>query len=921
MERHNSCINSKAVIDYVEARDPSLVAPLLEGLESSLVGISDIRAFLTDPNNWISSDILIQLYNNAKRLHQNEEVVFDIGFESVAKKRLGYIQRILFFAFQNHGRTVKRLQSLNDKFNRNKRVELKELNRDGAVVRLQWFDGIPMTRDFCLMNKGIYTAVPVVWNQPPCSLIENKCYFQGDAYCEYQIHWQRKKSFKRFLLRTLAPWHLAKTTIEEIERDKALLREKYAEVQGLNLRLQSQLNQMVGLQESSGAILSTLKIENLMNVILQKLIAVSGLDRAAIFLLDDEKQDLYMAHAVGAERSSLDPVAGYRVPLDRKSNIIARVAKTGKPELVDDVKQSQINPENKLIRRFKPKAFIALPLNVRGHVVGVLIGDQKKVGHQTLSSEKEFLTSFSNQIAIAINNARLYRELEKSERKYRELVENANEGIWKIDENGQITFANQRLAAILGYASVIGCNVRSLVAQNSKNVLTRLLLQNMKGNVAQDEAELVCQGGDTISAIVSSVPIREGGQYHGSFAMVTDITEKKRMESQILHQQKMESIGTMAGGMAHDFNNILTGILGYTNLLKMRLQNQHDLQRYAEIIETSSMRAADLVRQLLQFSRGTSPKDIEIVYMNRVIRETVQLFESSHKKDIEVHVQLQNGLSPVDGNPTQVQQALLNLCLNARDAMPNGGQIHITTTTVGITANSPAMGAGLQIANGKYAKVEVSDTGVGIPPENIDRIFDPFFTTKEVGKGSGLGLAMVYGILKNAGGYVFVESAPGKGTTFKLLFRVAQAQSKRNIHMRLTPGIGGQETILLVDDEPLVRDLGVDLLSGYGYKVLLAADGYEALDIYTQTRDEIDLVILDLLMPRLDGFETFKRIKELNPNQKIIICSGYGAEEQQSYGAIAEPEAFVDKPFNPEAIVRTVREVMDGDTSTAGGAN
>jgi PAS domain S-box-containing protein len=916
MKRHNSCINTKAVIDYVEERNPTLIGPLLEDLCPELEGVADVKEFLTDSNNWISSDLLIRLYDRVKELFGNEDVVFDIGFESVGKRRLGYIQRVLFSAFRNHGHTLKRIQSLNDKFNRNKRVELAELNRDGAVVRLQWFKDIPMTRDFCLMNRGVYTAVPVVWNEPPLQLEERKCYFEGDSYCEYHLSWKRRPSFKRLLLRLIAPWRLARATIEELEQDKELLRDKYAEVHGLNNQLKSQLDRLVSLQEASTAILSTLDIEELMTLILKRLVDVSVLDRAAIFLVDEEQEILYLAHAVGAPTEYIREAESYTVPLQKKSNIIARVARTGKTELVDNVADSQINKENLLIKKFKPQAFIALPLKVRGKVFGVLVGDQQKAGGQVISTEKDFLISFSNQIAIAIHNANLYRKLEDSERQYRELVENAHEGIWVVDENGIITFANQRLSAILGYEQMLGRNINQLVTPDRKRTLLKLLVQNMRGLVAQEEIQMICKEGEHVSAIISSVPIMDGERYKGSFAMVTDITEKKRMETKLLHQQKMESIGTMAGGIAHDFNNILTGVLGYASLLKHRLRGQDETKRFIDIIETSSLRAADLVRQLLAFSRGTQPEDLQVVYPNRVIRETNRLLESSLGKDLQVELDLHQGLPPIAANSTQVQQAVLNLCLNARDAMPNGGIITISSAAVDLDGKSSSTYKDLAAEPGQYVRIRVADNGVGIAQEDLDKIFDPFFTTKEVGKGSGLGLAMVYGIVQNSRGYVYVESDLGKGTVFDLLFRVAKGKDKQQSLRRLTPGFAGEETVLLVDDEPMVRDLGNEILSSYGYQVVLACDGLEALEIYESRGTDIDLVVLDLIMPKLGGKDTLTGLRKLDPAIKVIICSGYGSRENGLQQLMASGVNVVHKPFKPEELVSAVRQVLDQETST-----
>mgnify|MGYP001588045519 FL=1 len=916
MERHNSCINAKAVIDYVEERSPTLVGKLLKDLGPELEGVADVKDFLTDSNNWISSDLLTRLYGRVKELFGNEDVVFDIGFASVAKKRLGYIQRVLFFAIRNHGHTLKRIQSLNDRFNRNKRVQLAELNRDGAVVRLEWFKDIPMTRDFCLMNRGVYTAVPVVWNEPPLRLEERRCYFEGDDYCEYHLSWKRRPSLKRLLLRVVAPWRLARATIEELEQDKELLRDKYAEVHGLNLQLKSQLDRLVSLQEASTAILSTLDIEELMTLILQRLVDVSVLDRAAIFLVDEEQAILYLAHAVGAPTAYIKEAETYTVPMQKKSNIIARVARTGKPELVDDVADSQINKENLLIKKFKPQAFIALPLKVRGKVFGVLVGDQQKAGGKVISTERDFLISFSNQIAIAIHNANLYRKLEDSERQYRELVENAHEGIWVVDENGIITFANQRLSAILGYQDMLGRNINQLVTPDKKRILLKLLLQNMRGLVAQEEIQMICKDGDHVSAIISSVPIMDGERYKGSFAMVTDITEKKRMETKLLHQQKMESIGTMAGGIAHDFNNILTGVLGYASLLKHRLRDQAETKRFIDIIETSSLRAADLVRQLLAFSRGTQPEELQVVYPNRVIRETSRLLTSSLGKNLQVELDLNQGLPPIAANSTQVQQAVLNLCLNARDAMPNGGKITVSSAAVDLDGKPSSQYKDLAAEPGQYVRIRVADDGIGISQEDLDKIFDPFFTTKEVGKGSGLGLAMVYGIVQNSRGYVYVESDQGKGTVFDLLFRVAKDKDRQQSLRRSTPGLAGEETVLLVDDEPMVRDLGNEILRSYGYQVVLACDGLEALEIYESRGADIDLVVLDLLMPKLGGKDTLTGLRKLNPAAKVIICSGYGSRENGLQQMMASGINLVQKPFKPEELVSAVRQVLDEEAGT-----
>ena len=913
MERHNSCINTKAVIDFVEAHDPSLIDPLLDSVKSIFPEVEDLKTFLSDPNNWVSTEVLISLYNQAKLLFGKDDIVYDIGYESVAKRRLGYIQRILFFQYRHLRRIIERLQHLNDKFNRNKNIEIVDRKKDGVIVRLKWFQDLPLTSDFCLMNKGVYSAVPVIWKDPPCEVREQKCYFKGDEYCEYDITWQHPPSIKRMLGRIFTPWRLAKASIEELERDKTLLKEKYTEVHQLNIQLESQLNRLISFHQTGTAILSTLDRNELMESILTQLVEVSSLDRAAIFLLDEKSKTLYLAHAKGSLKNELDEVRNYTVPLEKQANIIARVARTGIPELVDDVNKYPINLTNRLVQVFKPKGFVVYPLVAREEVIGVLVGDQNSAGSLAITEEKDFLSSFSNQIAIALSNVNLYRQLERSEKKYRELVENAHEGIWVVNEGGVITFSNERLATMLGYKEIVGENIARLVPREKETVLVDILQQNRYGKVVQEEIQMVHQDQSPVFTIISSVPIIEDGTYQGSFATITDITEKKELEARILHQQKMDSIGTMASGIAHDFNNVLTMILESGSLLKQQLAPEDKLNRYVDIIETSGLRAADIVRQLMAFSKNTEPDGAQVFFLNRIIHEILNLLKSSLGEDVLLDLDLAPELPAIKGNASQVQQALVNLCLNARDAMLDGGRLTISTALIDLKKKENIRYRQAISGHHRYLRLSIRDNGTGIADDFLDRIFDPFFTTKPVGKGSGLGLAMVYAIVKNCDGHVFVESKRGEGTVFDLIFPATTEEVRLEVADPPHSTLGGTETVLIADDEDLVRDLGSEILTLYGYQVLLAKNGREALKIYKENQSQIDLVILDLIMPGLNGAETLKRIRQIDPGMKAVLCSGYGGKGGLMKSLGDFPPPLVSKPFRITDLVSTVRQVLDND--------
>jgi two-component system cell cycle sensor histidine kinase/response regulator CckA len=400
----------------------------------------------------------------------------------------------------------------------------------------------------------------------------------------------------------------------------------------------------------------------------------------------------------------------------------------------------------------------------------------------------------------------------------------------------------------------------------------------------------------------------DDGHPQAIFVINTDITEKKKLEAQYLHAQRLESIGTLASGIAHDLNNVLSPILMAIQLLQIRCTDE-DSQRLLSVLQANTERGAEMVKQVLSFARG-APGERIALQLKHLIREMVKTLKSTFPKSIEIKVSPAEGLRSVAGDATQLHQVLMNLCVNARDAMPFGGKLTIEAENIDIDETYARMN--IDAKPGSYVLITVSDTGVGIPAEIIDKIFDPFFTTKETGKGTGLGLSTVIGIVKNHGGFVNVYSEVGKETRFRVYLPVADTgQLGQAEELRKEVHCGHGELILVVDDEAAIREIAKQTLENYGYSVLTANDGAEAVALYAEHKDEIRAVLTDTMMPYMDGPATIRALYRLNPRVKVIATSGLDANADPVETAGAGVKAFLSKPFTAEKLLLTLAGVLN----------
>ena len=494
------------------------------------------------------------------------------------------------------------------------------------------------------------------------------------------------------------------------------------------------------------------------------------------------------------------------------------------------------------------------------------------------------------------------------------LIEASPLAIVTFDPEGVVTMWNPAAERIFGWSEneALGTLLPFVQADKQEEFLA-LRRRALLGEVfTESELHRRRADGSPIVVSVSTSPLRRpDGTIYGIMSILTDITYVRRMEEQLRQSQKMEAVGRLAGGVAHDFNNLLTAISGYSDLLLHRLPEYSTLRRDVEEIRKAGDRAAALTRQLLAFSRRQvlQPK---ILDLNTVVTKMGPMLGHLIGKDIELSTDLSPSLSRVKADPGQIEQVILNLAVNARDAMPDGGRITIATADAAL---SPAYAAvHPEVRPGPHVLLSVADTGQGMSDETQAHLFEPFFTTKERGKGTGLGLATVYGIVQQSGGHIRVSSAADRGSTFLIYLPRVEApeDGARGSDRPLLPHPSpGTETVLLAEDEEVVRRLAREILSGNGYKVLEAGNGREALLLSEAHRGEIHLLLTDVVMPKMSGRELGERIRLQRPDLRILYMSGYTDDAILRQGVLEDGIPFLQKPFTAEGLARKVREVLD----------
>jgi signal transduction histidine kinase len=412
MEKETSCINSRAILDYVKEKKAEKYSNLFPDLDPEIDTLPDPEKFLRDPNNWISCEVASKLYERARFVLGDEMAAYKIAKYAVENTSLGYAQRIFVKAFWSSKTALKHAQKINDKWNRNKKVDLVEIKRNEAIVRLHWDHQMKVTKDQCLMNQGTYTFLPLVWGGIPLKLMETCCYFEGAHYCEYHLKWSARNRFHEIFSRFVTSSSVLKETMKEMEADKAVIEQKYEEVNRLNVELSRKVKQLTAIHETGKAILSVLDLEQLLNVMMNLLFNVCQINRAIIMLVNDENNRLEYMHSVGFEGEIPEEIADYSIPLDRVSNMLVRVTNTGRSEYISDVKTSKLRKENIMLTYGKPSSAYVVPLITRSKVIGVLATDA--VDEEGVPQEnRETLDIFASQIAIAIENARLYSSLQE----------------------------------------------------------------------------------------------------------------------------------------------------------------------------------------------------------------------------------------------------------------------------------------------------------------------------------------------------------------------------------------------------------------------------------------------------------------------------------------------------------------------------
>jgi PAS domain S-box-containing protein len=633
-----------------------------------------------------------------------------------------------------------------------------------------------------------------------------------------------------------------------------------------------------------------------------------------IALFDRESQMLTFPYAVDEEDDELKP-------RKLRKGLTEYILRTGRAQLVSPEKFDELLALGEIESCGAPSVdWLGAPLKFRNATFGAIVVQSYTEKIRYTKRDKDILSFVSQQVASAILHKQDQDAVRQSETRYRSLVESAVYGIYRSSIEGRFLEVNRKMVSMMGYDSAEEMEQLHLPTQvyfdpqDRARILARLHGSSMLEGI---EVAWKKKNGKPIQLRLSGHSVIGANGLVESFEMIAeDVTERKLLEEQLRQSQKMDAVGRLAGGVAHDFNNLLTVIKGYSDILLDDFQASDPKRGALEEIKRSADRAAALTRQLLAFSRQqvSEPKVLDL---NAIIRNMENMLRRLLGADVELRTTLQSQLGRVKADASQVEQIIMNLAVNSRDAMPRGGKLMIETVNVKLD-NSLISQFAAGAAPGDYVMISVSDTGEGMDADTQSRIFEPFFTTKELGKGTGLGLSTVYGIVKQSGGQVAVKTEVGIGTTFKVyLPRVDSVAESLYADGGVQKLDAGTETVLVVEDDEALRGLVSQVLTKRGYKVLMAADPQSAVEINAQHRGPIQLLLTDFVLRQMNGHELAQKVTASRPGTRVLFMSGYTSEAIAHQGNLEADVSFLQKPFTTAGLAQKVREVLDHRANSA----
>jgi PAS domain S-box-containing protein len=532
----------------------------------------------------------------------------------------------------------------------------------------------------------------------------------------------------------------------------------------------------------------------------------------------------------------------------------------------------------------------------------------------------EYLHYLPDAVARVLKTVQIERELAKSEARFHLFMDNSPAAAFIKDESGRLLYANRAAQRLIGRDDWRGKTDFDLWSEATAKQLRSHDLAALRGEPMRELHEAITlPQGEVRHFRAYKFPMQDADGEHLLGGMAVDVTQQhaaeqalRERDEQLRQAQKLEAIGTLAGGVAHEFNNLLQAVLGYTRFAMSAIEESHPAQDDLRIVVSAADRAALLTQQLLSFSRR-EPGQLTPLDLNVAIQELTVMLRPLLGEQVDIELALDETIRPISADPVRIQQMLMNLCINARDAMPEGGTITISTREAlpeskGNAAEAPHAG--------RFVALCVSDTGCGMSAEVKEKIFEPFFTTKTVGSGTGLGLAIVYGAVQHHGGAIQVSSQPGVGTRFTIYLPVIEAACASHSRLQASPDFRGSETILIAEDEPLVLGVTKRALEQAGYSIVAAHDGLEAIRLFNERRDDIQLLIFDAVMPQLGGWEAIRQIREVQPSIPAIVLSGY--DPQRAPAVLRGPAPrFIQKPVEAGCLLQVVREVLQESYSCA----